>query len=73
MAAELSPEQRLSRGIVRTLNESKSIRITTSFGHEFIFDADKKLSHDIALAVQDFFRRKGRDYKLKDKDYALHR
>lgn len=64
MRETLTPEQRASRAIVAQIKGSSRIRIVVSGGDEFPFEPDAKLAHDIALSVQDYFRRKGRDRSL---------
>lgn len=62
----LTPEQAASRGTVRAIKETDGkIVITLADGSYFEFRADSKLRHDIGLAVQDFFRRTGKDYRRK--------
>lgn len=62
----LSQDQIVSRWTVEVIkaNPGKT-RIMVGSGQEFIFQPDAKLAHDIALAVQDYFRRTGRDYKTR--------
>ena len=60
----LTPEQFVSRRTVRAIKETDGkIIITIADGSAFEFCADFKLRHDIGLAVQDYFRRTGKDYR----------
>ena len=63
MAANgLTQEQIVSRRVVSQIKASARIDIHTDSG-QFFFLSDKKLAHDIALAVQDYFRRTGKDFR----------
>lgn len=61
----ITHEQAVCRGTVETLRRNKrGLRILLPDGSDFYFKPDAKLSHDIALAVQDYFRRTGEDTRL---------
>lgn len=59
-------ERAACRGTVETLRRHRQgFRILLPDGSDFYFDPDAKLMHDIALSVQDYFRRTGKDYRRK--------
>ena len=61
----LTSEQRNSRSIVEALKASRGRMVITTLDGEYYLDADGKLFHDIGLAVQDFYRRSGKDFQRK--------
>lgn len=66
MYAREQQESIVCRGTVRQIKENKGkIRIAIDGRHEFSFQPDDKLSHDIGLAVQDYFRRRGIDRPMR--------
>lgn len=67
MINELKNQQIVSRACVQHLRTSRHLRISTESGIVYLFDTDDKLSHDIALAVQDYFRRTGKDFRRMER------
>lgn len=64
--ARLTQDQIVSRGTVRAIKETDGkLIIIIEGGMRFEFRPDSKLRHDIGLAVQDYFRRTGKDYRRK--------
>ena len=65
-SARLTQDQILSRGTVRAIKETDGkLIIIIEGGMRFELRPDFKLRHDIGLAVQDYFRRTGKDYRRK--------
>ena len=64
MAASLTAEQAACRAIVQSIKSNTNHRMTILMKDMHIeLYPDKVFCHDMALALQDYFRRKGKDKK----------
>ena len=62
----LTQDQIASRGTVKAIKDNPGkLTIILAGGQRFEFRPDDKLSHDIALVVQDYFRRTGTDFSAR--------